>query len=376
MDLSKRANQILTKKKKLKAKRIKKENATAITKQLDLFVKKLGIEQPIKIYMYNDSAYINADLIIEILSSNIKNFKRSAEKNVHFITINRQIYVNKYGLTKLLADSREPVAFILQDYIYEVIYKLETNGSVNLSEIEETRTKLYTALSQVDIDAVTIKQTANQLTELNNEIKILNTDYSIAIDEISELKEKNKNLEYELKQAKNNHLILLNQAKKIAKYVKINTTEEIPELASFDDFDTECVNKKKIKKEAIDQIRYGLTGGQRRNKSKQHSNELIVVYIMQSVQTINDMYQWDIINELPNERIIYNNHIFENFKQFSNDYRLDNNSSEIDFDFIWYCDILISDDHFYIFKKIIELLEVANESSMDKLIDIFKSSNC
>ena len=174
-------------------KAIKVTDSTPETSQLETFINNLGIDKKAELYLYNNQAFINVDIIMQILSVDPKWFIKNSESPTHYITIKKQIYVNKYGLTKILAQSKEAVAFQLQDYIYEVIYKLETNKFVHQDDIE-SRAMLAKTLAELDIYKTVEDNNKLMLSESEHELKQLETDYAILQQDNNKLLERYEKL--------------------------------------------------------------------------------------------------------------------------------------------------------------------------------------
>ena len=139
------------------------------TGPLEIFIRDLlGVstnEKIIEIYMYNDQAYIIADPLVPILGVQLQWFEKNAVNPTHFIKIKRRIFVNKYGLTILIAHSKEQVAFTLQDYIYETIYRLEKHGSIKTSDIQ-ARKELLNCMEEL---AIYRKKEDDSVSLINNQ---------------------------------------------------------------------------------------------------------------------------------------------------------------------------------------------------------------
>lgn len=386
MSLAERAkkfNQITKIKKNDKAKLITVN--TPETKQLEIFTSSLGINKKTELYKYCDHIYINTDLIIPVLSVNINDFKKEADSKTHYIVLNKKVFVNKYGLIKLLAASREKAAFQLQDYIFEVIYKLETNKKVTIEEVE-SRKPLVKTLEKLKIYEMTNIEHSNQISQLKEEIKIINADYAFLLQDLEKERNNFKELEEQYKDLSDDYKTILQSAKKLARYVRFNTNSRIKEIeidSSGDELEEDLINKNdknrqlsdaKRAKKKITQIDKKSKSKTKSNKNDKKLNEKNIYYIMQSVDYFTNInginqYEWKITTELP-ELSESNKTNFSDFKDFSDDYRISDNKIKL-YDFIWHHDIIVNSQLYTILFKIIELIKYADETFIIALTDIF-----
>jgi hypothetical protein len=219
----------------IKQKAVKVRTEIPEAKQLQTFVRNLGSTEPAELYMVGTLAYINIDLLLPILSITEKWFIDNSVRYdpeifeiPHYVVIKKGIYVNKYGITKLIAQSREAVAFKLQDYIYEVIYKLEKNGTVTMSEIDSRKELERTILHYQEVQ----NRNLEELKEYEDEMRSLELNI------------------YELN-AKNEQLIIESKHKDelIHEY-----EEELNRLTGICNILGKYVKKKKPNCEALDDI--------------------------------------------------------------------------------------------------------------------------
>ncbi len=176
----------------LTAKRI--TNTTNLqSNQLATFVASLGIKDNIELYLCGKCVYINISVVLPVLSVDIEWFRKNAEIPTHYIIIKKNVYINKYGMTKLLGQSKQPAAYVLQDYLYELFYKVETEGSVCKEDVV-SRKKLITLSDEVNTyksiiektqDAVEIaKEEARQAINDNAMLELENTKL---LDQVEQL---------------------------------------------------------------------------------------------------------------------------------------------------------------------------------------------
>ncbi len=199
---------------------------------LSLFVASLGVTNKLEIYSCENNVYINADIITPVLSVDLKWFHKNAESPTHYLRINKTTYINKYGMTKLLGQSKQEAAYKLQDYLYELFYKVETDGYVErddlisrkkLMNLEENIT-LYKAI--IENNQSTIEESQAATTTALNECHILETENAQLKDEICRLEQEIKDINEELSSTKA-------IATKLAKYVRVKSVKPPPE--AYDD---------------------------------------------------------------------------------------------------------------------------------------------
>ena len=85
--------------------------------QLTVFVRKLGLEKDLQVYLYGELPYITIESLLDLLSVDISTFIKSASSPRDYIKINDKnskiVIASKYGLIKILAQSNEEVSYKL-----------------------------------------------------------------------------------------------------------------------------------------------------------------------------------------------------------------------------------------------------------------------
>jgi hypothetical protein len=209
----------------IKATRIKK--TTPQTAQLETFVSSLGVQFGTELYLCNQQVYLNADVIMPILSVQMKWFLQNSETPLHYIRIKTKtgtsgIYINKYGMTKLLGQSKEAVAFRLQDYIYELLYKMETQDSVSKEDLV-SRTKFIKISEDLTMYQNAASKSAEESIELKESIESLRYDYANADSEREKLKNNVTTLQEYIKELESDVESYKTIANKLARYVRIKS---------------------------------------------------------------------------------------------------------------------------------------------------------
>lgn len=263
-------------------KAIKVTKSTDKTAQLETFVASLGVTSKAELYLYNANAYININIILPILSVDLSWFVKNAEINTHYIKLSKGVYINKYGMTKLLGQSKEVISFKLQDYLYDIFYQVETKGSVTRSEIK-SRDELIKAANLSDkLEDVTkeleLYQTVEMsnrdlITNLSTSFEILKNDYAALDAENQILNDKFIDLQDDYKQLsiEHNHLQLIANA--LAKHVRIkksNVPEAYDDNLDVEDIDTDTLDSTDEKKimEAAQKAKAKLTIMNKQKKTK------------------------------------------------------------------------------------------------------------
>jgi hypothetical protein len=357
-----------------KAKLITK--STLVTKPLETFMSSIGITESVDLYMYMDRVYVGINPILSVLSVDAKTFKKKAESPLHYITIKNNMYVNKYGLIKILADSREVVAFKFIDYIFEIIYKLETNGSVSIEDLS-SRDELIKTLKELNLYKSTELHNISLINSIEDELKQYKSDLEITECENRRLLEENHTLEDQLITLQDKYTIVQDSAKKLALYAKFtkptskkqeildklsNTDEEIAsELSTYVDTSDD---------EHIDDLKAAAISAKKQITAKVPKSTLIVdkvkYYILQSTTVyFNDdrrVYKWKITNTLPESP-----NTNTNFKDYSKDYRLGGIKTVIDY--IWFNDIIQSVQIFKMINIIFTTVVYLDEEQVNRLIN-------
>ncbi len=358
----------------LKASRVK--TSTPETKQLEIFIQTLGVNIKPNLYRCDNLIYINVDIITPVLGVNITNFTKRSVQKIHYIVIKKQVYVNKYGLTKIIAESIEPVAFQLQDYIYEVIYKLETNGFVNKSDVV-SREELCKALNDLSLSQTTEIIQTNTIESLNEEIKELSNDYSSLqtdnmnlMDEKNKLTEQNQELELEIMELKKMITTLSRYVKCNSKKVSIAAREIIDEYSPedidhLDEKDIETLRSQSV--EIKNNRKKPIKNIVRRGKK-----ERLIYDIIRSARPLfNNIYQWKCISDEENhiKKITIDGKQYRSLKHYSDEFLLEGNIV-FNHDIIWNT-LSLSDPEGIYLTNIIALLQRADENLISQIISIF-----
>lgn len=341
---------------------------------LETFLTTLGVTAKAELYICNSNAYLNADILLPVLSVPIQWFLKNAETPIHYIKIKpkstgqTQIFINKYGMTKLLAQSKEAVAFKLQDYLYELLYKVETEGVVTKSDIQ-SREQLIKITSDLDMYQASASAAISETIELKESINNLRVNYADVNAECQKLKSENDRHEDTIKELEselNNYKTIAN---KLARYVRVNSKK--PPTEAYDDSldtddpeDMDEVTSLKVTSDAIaakKALRSGSGNSKRQtSKSTLQSNvqKTKSVSILRSAEGYNNEYKWALSDKEYNDE----------FKQASKDYCLGDIETPPDSS-IWFSDIEITEEKRKMICLFLSLSELYSEATIAQLIE-------
>lgn len=172
-------------------------------------------DKDIKIYENSGMYYINSYLIFKKLNIKPKKFINNKKENKDYISVNKIIYVSKYGLLKSIVESPCVKTERIIDYIYETIHKLETNTVVSVLDIESREKKfiindkkLKKSKQQDVIDE--LKKGIEILTVENDNLKKIN-DKIPTVHNASIINTKNTYKKYWVQKSTNPYMIKDNE---------------------------------------------------------------------------------------------------------------------------------------------------------------------
>lgn len=343
------------------------------TSILKNFLETIGCKTQITIYKKNSSFYINSDFIMDLLNIRKFNFSKVSIIDIHYIMIGQKIYISKYGITKLLANSNEPISYKLQDYIYEVLYKLEVNSVISkhdivsrsalCGEIDTMNDKLTNTIDELnnyklnaDISDEVISKKLEYIQEIDKTNSTLHCTISILEKKINKLELENKSLYREneklMKISKRlNKCITAISIKNIIKNTKDNDVMDICK---------DAINAKETYKK--------ISKDPMTSKGKRIS----LYYVVRSIATkIIDncyVYQWNICD-------------FKDLKQYQNEFDLDHykiNSENYligkdlftKHKMIYYSCVYLEADSYKIISKMFDMLSYTTGENIDALLNI------
>lgn len=351
---------------------------TKITKQipqsapLETFLTTLGVNTKTELYLCNAQAYINSDIILPVLSVTIQWFIKNAETPLHYLKIkpknstSAQIYINKYGITKLLAQSKEAVAFKLQDYLYELLYKVETQGYVSKDEVG-SRNQLMQLTADLTMYRSSASSAITETIELKESINSIRADYAAIEAECQKLKSENEKYLENIQELESELTNYKNIANKMSRFVRVNTKK--PPTEAYDDSldvdedeELDEVTKLEITTEAIKAKNNLKNPPSKKPKVKQTTSltkqKIIKLTLLQSSESSWCEYKWELSDK----------EYDEDFKLASQDYRLGDIDTPPDL-MIWYADLEITEEKRKMITLFLSLHEYCNESVIQQLIE-------
>lgn len=206
---------------------------TKHSKQLESFVASLGIKERVELYACNELVYLNSNILIPILLVDMKTFLAGAKTPTHYITIKSTIYINKYGMTKLIAQSMAPVAFKLQDYLYDLFYLAETTDNPEVKALD-SRAELLEALSEIRLYKSIDENNKQYIAEAEDTIQTMRYDYAKLLEENHTLQESMDKLEEEREDLFEDLETLRRIARALTRYVKIKAKNPPKEAYEID----------------------------------------------------------------------------------------------------------------------------------------------
>lgn len=369
---------------------------TPETKQLQIFINNLGVTNKAKLYKFKQHVYINAAIIAPLLNINLQTFVSRAKQPKHYIVIRKEVYVNKYGLTKLIANSDEEASYRLQDYIYEVIYKLETQGEVKINDIV-SRKELERVAADLSIFQAIDQKNQLIISQYEDELKQIQTDNSILEFDIDKYKKENERLTDEIKQLQDENETLTSISKSLAKYVKSNTRSRPVALSevniddevalSNDDIIHKAQQAKKILLSSSStssteqkRLRSNITSKSKRGRPPKQllpeATQNNIYYLMRTPEPVcqhnnsTNIYRWSLRNKLPEENIMVKKISYNSYKAYCADYKLGGMNNFI-YTELWHCDIELPDETYILFSRLVDLLQHGSIELFDRLVNIF-----
>jgi hypothetical protein len=322
------------------------------TDQITAFLKTISIDQRINLYSYNNLTYINIAPLLPVLSVDGRWLISNTKDPRYYIIVERKLYVSKYGITKLISESREEISFKLQDYLFELLYTVETTG------VATTDLKSRDELMQC-IDVISQRLTEHQasaseeIADMRYEYTTLKKNYDDLLQERDEQAEKFNELQEEYSRLK----VLANALAKFAR----SKSKIIPKILSSEQLDDSDNST-----DEIDQIAHDGKKAYRRiiaptsliTCKADRKDKRLTYALMRSADNRDFNYEWA-LSEL----------VSESFKIDSIEF-VENNGPAPSL-MVWYADIELSDWSKKIFELFIELNPWISE---DKILRFFEAA--
>lgn len=194
--------------------------------ELTSCMKKFGITTQHK-YCFLKNLYfvLVPEALSRLLNIDMTAILRNAEIGLHFIQLQtEEIFASKYGLVQMIAASKEPISIKFQDYVFELIHKIEENGEVKVGDLQ-TRQVL---MDEIDANnnGLHLFEMQYQLQDTQKAYHALDADYGIVMDQLQIKTNLLEKAEIEIKELTAQNRKLREIAEALGKYVKISKTTE------------------------------------------------------------------------------------------------------------------------------------------------------
>ncbi len=193
--------------------------------ELAICMKNLGVATKQKFCFLQGNYFIYvSEALPKLLKIDMSAILRNCEIGLHFIQMqNEDIYASKYGMLQMIAASKEPVSLRFQDYIFEVLQKIEQNGIVKMEELE-SRPQLIAEVNKLNFTDE-LYDTQMQLQKAEKEYRSLNAEFICIMDELQVKTNLLQKAEEEIKTLSKQNYELRDIAEKLAKYVKLTKSD-------------------------------------------------------------------------------------------------------------------------------------------------------
>lgn len=230
--------------------------------ELATCMEKFGITSKQKYCFLKDLYFVLIpESLTKLLNIDMNAILRNAEIGLHFIQLQtEEIFASKYGLVQMIAASKEPISLKFQDYVFELLHKIETHGEIKIEDIETRQTFIEeTKLIPTDTNLIEMQY---QIQNTEKAYYALDADYGIVMDKLQMKTSLLEKAEIEIKDLMAQNNILRDIAEKLGKYVKttkINTNDTndsikklYENLESLDiTFDTDITDKHEAHADAV-----------------------------------------------------------------------------------------------------------------------------
>ena len=322
---------------------------------LNAFLQTVGVDKVINLYRYSANppeyanlTYINVEPILPILSVPLDWLRRNTRDPRYYIEVNRKVYVSKYGITKLIAESREEISFKLQDYLFELLYMAETQPMVNTADLK-SRTELLECIEKITNSLTEYKaETAEEIAELRctygeleEENKRLN---NLCIMQAAQI----EGLEGELSDMRK-------IASALAKFAR-NKSKIIPKIASSESLDVSDDSDDDLDRVAIEGKNAYRIATKKVTIKADRKDRKCTVALLRSVDHIDLQYTWQLTDKVD-----------EAFKLASLGYlETEENPPAL---MVWFADLELNEWSKKIIELFIELTPYCREDIMSRIIE-------
>lgn len=322
---------------------------------LNAFLLTVGVAKTINLYKYSDNppeyanlTYINVEPILPILSVPVDWLRRNTRDPRYYIEVGRRVYVSKYGITKLIAESREEISFKLQDYLFELLYTAETQPNMNAVDLK-SRTELLECIEKITSSLTEYKaETSEEIADLrctfgemedeNKRLTILCEQQSVQIE----------GLEGELSDMRK-------IASTLAKFAR-NKSKIIPKIASSESLDVSDESDEDLDRVALEGKNAYRIATRRVTIKAERKDRKCTMVLLRSADHIDQQYTWQLTDKVD-----------EQFKLESLKY-LDTDENPPGL-MVWFADLELNDWSKKIIEIFIELNTQCREDIMSRIIE-------
>lgn len=230
--------------------------------ELATCMEKFGVTTKQKYCLFKNLYFVLIpDSLTKLLNVDMIAILRNAEIGLHFIQLQtEEIFASKYGLVQMIAASKESISLKFQDYIFELLHKIESRGEIKINDIDSRQTFIdETKLATCDNNVIEMQY---QIQNTEKAYYALDADYGIVMDKLQMKTSLLEKAEIEIKDLMAQNNILRDIAEKLGKYVKttkINTNDTndsikklYENLESLDiTFDTDITDKHEAHADAV-----------------------------------------------------------------------------------------------------------------------------
>lgn len=254
--------------------------------ELSAFMSTMGLKNSLLLCKAGENLYVACDPLANLLAVKLVDFITSAKTPIDYVKYKGAVCVSKYGITKLIAKSTQPVAYKIQDYMYDLLYRVET-GEVDelVDKSIDSRNKLMVELEEYEL--------------IVNSAKNHSADLAAADQTLRRLQDENRYLSDELEETKTTLAEYMDIANKLGRFVRLKPNapvEASSTLLDLDDYDSDTIVAQAMEaKKALKP---------KKKKPTQH-NEYCVAYLYRSAGSIDGKYQFECQTEKPDEHLIY-----------------------------------------------------------------------
>jgi DNA repair exonuclease SbcCD ATPase subunit len=298
------------------------------------------------LYKCGDITYMDIAPLLPVLSVSVDWLKRNTRDPRYYIEDGRRVYVSKYGITKLLSESREEVSFKLQDYLFELLYTAETQTTMSATDLK-SRAELLDCIEKITASLTEYKA------EKNEELEDLRCTYGELEAENKKLTKANNKLTDDVENLKDELAEMRKCASVLAKFAR-NKSKIVPKIASSESLD---VSSDDDMEQLVHDSRHAYRAALQPVRIHAERKDLRrITSLMRSAESIDLWYTWSLAEKVD-----------ERFKLESARFlETDENPPA---DTVWFADLELTDWCKKILEIFIELVPQCREDQMSRVIE-------